>query len=127
MTVQDDPDVPPVLRFDAIRIATLVVLVAVTIATVASLVFQVTFVQDQREANECYQRQIDSLTTWAATAVEASRSDRQAQRELLLSDGTVVDRRAALDRYLARLDEADQSRAAAPVPPQVCQRQTSPN
>lgn len=126
--MQDDlAEIPPVLRFDAIRIATLVVLSAVAIATIGLIFYLVAFVQGQREANECYQRQIGALTTWAATAVEAGRSDRQAQRELLLSDGTVVDRRAALDRYLTRLDEADQSRAAAPVPPQVCQRQTSPN
>jgi hypothetical protein len=127
VTVQDDQaEAPPVLRFDAIRIATLAVLSAVAVATIGLIFYLVTFVQDQREANECYQRQIASLTTWAATAVEAGRSDRQAQRELLLSDGTIVDQRAALDRYLERLDEADQSRAAAPVPPQVCQ-QTSPN
>lgn len=126
--MQDESaEIPPALRFDAIRIATLVVLAVVTVATVGLIVYLVVFVQSQRESNECYQRQIDSLTTWAATAVEAGRSDRQAQRELLLTDGTVVDRRTALDRYLARLDEADQSRAAAPVPPQVCQRQTSPN
>lgn len=123
MAVQDDErQIHPVLRMDWIRVATLITLAAVTVAVTGLIFYLVAFVQDQRQVNECYQGQIDALTTWAATAVETARSDRQAQRELLLSDGPVVDRRAALDRYLARLDEADRTRSTAPVPAQVCQR-----
>lgn len=123
MAVQDDlDDIPPVLRFDAIRIATLVVLAAVSLAVVGLCAYLVLYVQGQRQVNECYQRQIEALTTWASTAAQAGRSDRQAQRELLISDGSVVDRRAALDRYLQRLDEADRTRSTAPIPAQVCER-----
>ena len=122
MTLQDD-DTPPVLRFDAIRIATLVVLTLVTLVSGGQAVYLATYVQDQRTTNECYQRQIDALTSWAATAVEASRSDRQAIRELLLApDGESADGRAPIERYLGQLDEADRTRAGDPVPAQRCTR-----
>lgn len=121
MAAQDDDlQIHPVLRMDAIRIATLVVLSAVTLSVVGLIAYLVVFVQAQRETGECYQRQIDALTVWAATAVDAGKSDRQAQRELLLSEGPLVDRLAARDRYLARLDEADRTRSSAPVPRAIC-------
>ena len=122
MTLQDD-DTPPVLRFDAIRIATLVVLTLVTLVSGGQAVYLTTYVQDQRTTNECYQVQIDRLTEWAAAAVEASRSDRQAIRELLLSSaGESADGRAPIERYLGQLGEADRTRAGAPVPAQRCTR-----
>ena len=123
MAVQDDPEVPPVLRFDAIRVATLVVLMLVALLSGGQAVYLATYVQDQRTTNECYQGQIDALTEWAATAVQASRSDRQAQRELLLAQaGASEDGRAAMQRYLGQLDEADRTRAGAPVPEPRCTR-----
>jgi hypothetical protein len=113
----------PMLQMDGIRIATLVVLALVAAAVVSLGVFLVTYVQDQRLANECYQHQIVALTDWAQTAVDAGRTDRQAQRELLLSRAQdPAGRQAALDRYLAQLDQADRTRSSAPVPEQRCAR-----
>lgn len=113
----------PMLQMDGIRIATLAVLSLVTITVVALSVFLVTYAQDQRLINECYQRQIVALTDWAETAVAAGRTDRQAQRELLLSRAaSPEDRQAALDRYLAQLDQADRTRQSVPVPEQRCAR-----
>jgi len=116
-------DRSPMLQMDGIRIATLAVLSLVTITVVALGVFLVTYVQDQRLINECYQRQIVALTDWADNAVQAGKADRQAQRELLLARAnTPEDRQAVLDRYLAQLDEADRTRRSAPVPEQRCAR-----
>lgn len=121
--IEHDPDRAPMLQMDAIRIATLTVLSLVTITVVALGVFLVTYVQDQRLVNECYQRQLVALTDWAQTAVQAGRADRQAQRELLLASAPTAEaRQAALDRYLAQLDEADRTRSSAPVPEQRCAR-----
>lgn len=128
-SVADDMKLPeivdhgPMLQMDGIRIATLAVLAVDTLVVVLLAVFLVTNVQDQRQVNECYQRQIVALTDWAKTAVEAGRTDRQAQRELLLSRATTPeDRQAVLDRYLAQLDEADRTRRSVPVPEQRCSR-----
>jgi hypothetical protein len=119
---EDRLDKPAVLAMDGIRIATLIMLGVHTVAVVVLSVFLVTNVQTQRQVNECYQLQIDALTTWAATAVQAGRSDRQAQRELLLTQEIGVDRQGAIERYLTRLDQADEARATAPVPAQRCAR-----
>jgi hypothetical protein len=117
------PPLAPMLQMDGIRIATLVVLTVDTLIMVLLVVFLMTNVQQQRELNECYQRQIVALTDWAQNAVEAGRADRQAQRELLLASAPTAEaRQAALDRYLARLDEADRTRSSAPVPEQRCAR-----
>lgn len=120
------PELPPdrsAVAMDGIRIATLCVLAVDTLVVILLAVFLVTNVQGQRLANECYQAQIVALTDWAATAVDAGRADRQAQRELLLARATTPeDRQAVLDRYLAQLDEADRTRQSAPVPEQRCAR-----
>jgi hypothetical protein len=120
----DLPDPPaPMLQMDGIRIATLVMLGVHTIAVIVLSVFLVTSAQNQRLTNECYQRQIVALIDWAQTAVDAGRTDRQAQRELLLSRAaTDTDRQTVLDRYLAQLDEADRTRQTVPVPEQRCTR-----
>ena len=123
MKMPEIVDHGPMLQMDGIRIATLAVLSLVTITVVALSVFLVTYAQDQRLVNECYQRQLVALTEWAENAVEAGRSDRQAQRELLLARATDSEgRQAALDRYLAQLDQADRTRRSVPVPEQRCSR-----
>jgi hypothetical protein len=114
-------DRPPMLQMDGIRLATLAVLAVDTLVVILLAVFLVTNVQDQRVLNECYQRHIDALTAWATTAVQAGTESRQAQRELLLSQG-VVDPGQARQQYLDRLDEADRTRSTAPVPAQRCAR-----
>ena len=122
--LHEDPiERAPMLQMDGIRIATLAVLAVNTISVVLLAVFLVTTAQNQRLVNQCYQAQVDALTSWADTAVDAGRSDRQAQRELLLTrSATPEEGRAALDRYLAQLDEADRTRTTAPVPAQRCAR-----
>lgn len=115
-----EPVLHPVLRMDGIRIATLIVLGLVVVSVIALGAFLVTNVHEQRERNECYQEQLEALTDWAQAAVQAGRSDRQAQRELLLAQDTPNDGAVALQRYLDRLDEADRTRRTAPVPDQRC-------
>jgi hypothetical protein len=123
VSVQDETrDVPPVLRFDAIRIATLITLGVLVLVQIGLVLYLNGYVRGEQARGACYQRQIDALTSWAETAVEAGRSDRQAQRELLLSSDAGIDRPESLQRYLARLDEADRTRSTAPVPAQVCAR-----
>ena len=121
MKMPEFVDHGPMLQMDGIRIATLAVLAVDTLIMLLIAWFLVNNVQDQRQANECYQRQLVALTDWASNAVEAGRTDRQAQRELLLSRAaSPEDRQAALDRYLAQLDQADRTRRSVPVPTQRC-------
>jgi hypothetical protein len=115
----DPPEpVPPMLQMDGIRIATLITLGAHTIAVIVLWVYLMTNVAQQRHINECYQRVVDGLVSWSSAAVEAGRSDRQAQREFLLSDDLPFPE--ARQRYLQQLDQADQTRSDAPAPTQRC-------
>jgi FMN-dependent NADH-azoreductase len=111
------------LQMDGIRLATLAVLAVDTLVVVLLAVFLVTNVQAQRQTNECYQNLLNEAVTYLATASQAGRTDRQAQRELLTTQAaTPEERRAALDRYLAQLDEADRTRSVNPIPTQRCAR-----
>jgi hypothetical protein len=117
------PEPAPMLQMDGIRLATLAVLAVDTLVVVLLAMFLVTNVQSQRQVNECYQQVVDDIVTYLSTAAQAGRSDRQAQRELLTIQATTTEeRRAALDRYLAQLDEADRTRSTNPVPTQRCAR-----
>lgn len=132
MTEKADPDpidalhgdardpVPPMLQMDGIRIATLITLGAHTVAVIVLWVYLMTTVSQQRQINDCYRDVVNGLMSWSQAAVEAGRSDRQAQRELLLSQESGIDRRAAIQTYLERLDQADRTRLAAPTPTQRC-------
>lgn len=119
-----EPPIAPMLQMDGIRIATLVMLGVHTIAVVVLAVLLMTNERDQRETNECYQRLFDDVLAWANVAAPAGKSERQAQRELLwtqLASGPELDR-AAVERYITKLDEADRARSLAPVPAQRCTR-----
>lgn len=119
----DEPDARARAPVDALRAATLAVLTVFALLSAGQAVFLVTSVQDQRQVNECYQEQIDALTKWANAAVQAGRTDRQAQRELLLAQiNNIGGGDAAIQRYLGQLDEADRTRQRAPVPEQNCTR-----
>lgn len=118
--VDPEPVKPPV---DSLRLATLAVLAVDTLTVILLAAFLLTSVQSQRQVNECYQRLTDDVTSYLGVAAQAARTDRQAQRELLTTTpGTPDDGRAALDRYLARLDEADRTRSTNPIPVQRCAR-----
>lgn len=112
---------PPLPRFDALRVVVSILLVLVLLATGAQALFLATYVRSQAEVVTCTQRQLDALTEWANAVASAARSDRQAQRELLLAQaGGSSDQRLALERYLDQLDEADRTRSQNPVPTQRC-------
>jgi type II secretory pathway pseudopilin PulG len=117
-----DPE-PTNRQMDGIRVATLAVLAVDTLVVILLASFLLTSVQSQREVNECYQRQVTEVTAYLGVAAQAARTDRQAQRELLSTrPGSPDDGRAALDRYLAQLDEADRTRSTNPIPQQRCAR-----
>lgn len=115
----------PMLQMDGIRIATLAVLSVDTLVVILLAVFLVTNVQNQRQVNECYQDLLSDVVDWANTAVSAGKQDRQAQRELLWAQLAAPggdDDRAAIERYVRQLDEADRTRITAPPPAQRCAR-----
>lgn len=117
-----EPD-PTRIQMDGIRIATLAVLAVDTLVVMLLAMFLVTNVQTQRQVNECYQGLIDDVISYLNVAAPAGKQDRQAQRELLTTNATTPEeRRAALDRYLAQLDEADRTRSTNPIPTQRCAR-----
>jgi|SRR5688500_10826050 len=115
-------DSEPAIRegMDGVRILTLAMVCVHTISVVVLSLFLVTNVQEQRSQNECYQRQITSLTEWANGVVLGYYSDQQANRELFFAMSTPGDDQAAFERHLARLNDANQARAISPVPLQVC-------
>ena len=87
------------LQMDGIRLATLAVLAVDTLVVILLAVFLVTNVQSQRLVNECYQRQVDDITSYLGSAAQAARTDRQAQRGLLTTrPGTPEEGRAPLER-----------------------------
>ena len=121
MAKHEDEDVPLSLRMDGIRIATLVVLGILSAVVILQAIYLLTVVREQRTTNECYQRQLTVLLDSYTTAREAAKQDRQSQRELLLAQaGPDADGQAAIQRFLARLDEADRARSENPPPAQRC-------
>jgi hypothetical protein len=118
------PELPPapMLQMDGIRIATLVTLAVNTVAVILLSTFLITSAEQQRQVNECYQGVIDGLQNYIVGTRETSAGDRQAQRELLLSMAAPDNGDAAVDRYLARLDELDRARSQNLPPAQRCAR-----
>jgi hypothetical protein len=119
-------DRAPMLQMDGIRIATLAVLSLVTITVVALAVFLVTYVQDQRLVNECYQRQADELLSSIVAGRQAADQDRAAQLAML---NTILDpgsspeaRRTAIEGWRQALAQADQTGSSARIPEQRCAR-----
>lgn len=98
-----------------------VVLVALAIASVTSVAVQTVRLGDvtqcQAEYNDAYGKAI-------LARANAARNERQAQRELwrtvLNPQIPVDDKRAAFEKYLKTLDEADRVREAAELPTRRC-------
>lgn len=73
---------------------------------------------------ECQRTYNQAFAAGLAARSEAARMERQSQRELLTAilsrPGDRESGRAALDRYLRGLDQADRDRASAPLPTNTC-------
>jgi len=124
--IEHDPERAPMLQMDGIRVATLAVLSLVTITVMALAVFMVTYVQDQRLVNECYQRQFDDTLTSIVAGRQAAAQDRAAQLAML---NTILDpgsspetRRTAVEGWREALAAAEGTRSSAPMPTQRCAR-----
>lgn len=120
--LEDDPKLP-MLQMDWIRLSTLVVLTVDTVIVILLSWFLVSAAQGQREVNECYQQTVDSIVAYVNAASPANKSDRQAQRELLVSQlAAGGNSRESIERYLRQLDEADRTRSTAAIPAARCAR-----
>jgi hypothetical protein len=101
--------------------ATLAVLALVLATMLGQGAYLITYVQGQRQVQECYQTQFDDLIESSAAFRTAGQQDRQAQRELLLGQsGSEALQDAAIERYLQQLDEADRTRLSSPLPERRC-------
>lgn len=109
---------------DPLRVVTMVLLAAMTLAVLALGGYLMTYVRDQRETAECYQMAFDELHQSLSVSREAARQDRAELRTLVESfvdPGSTNDSVAtALDTYLAALDAADADRSRAPLPSRTC-------
>lgn len=109
------------LAWDAVRVVTVAVLSCVAVTVTVLVIYLVSYASSQRETQQCLQAQFDELQTSYLAARSAGAQDRQAQRELLLAQlATPMQGREAVQRYLARLDDADRGRSAAPPPTLRC-------
>ncbi|MER5671171.1 hypothetical protein [Pseudonocardia alni] len=82
--------------------------------------FMIFYVQGQREALECQERQNAAFRVALGARSTSSSEDRAAQRQLLVElfgrdDVTAEDRRASLDRYLRASDALAAQRPALPT------------
>lgn len=98
-----------------------VIIIALSIASVIFVAIQTARLSDVTACQSAYN---DAYTKAIQIRSEAARSERQAQRELLLTvlnpHITVEQKRAAFDRYLKKLDDADKVRDAAEIPTRRC-------
>lgn len=98
-----------------------VILIALSIASVIFVAIQTSRLSNVTECQASYN---DAYTHAIQVRSDAARSERQAQRELLLTvlnpQIPVEQKRAAFDRYLKKLDEADSVRDAAEIPTRRC-------
>lgn len=115
------PNSPAPQDPDPLRVVTTCLLGLLTVTVAALVIYLFVFVGSQRQTVECLQMAYAELTSSATAARAAAAQDRQAQRELLLDQaGTVAEGDAAIDRFLAELDEADATRDANPLPVRRC-------
>lgn len=109
------------MGWDPIRVITLAMLGLLVLVVAALITYLLVFVGSMRDTVECLQGNAAQQNASILAGRAAAAQDRAAQRELLLTQATTLeDRRAALDRYLRRLDEADAARSASPPPTRSC-------
>lgn len=106
---------------DPMRIVTFCLLGLLAVVVTALIVYLVVFVGSVRATVECLQENAAELNTSIVAGRTAAAQDRAAQRELLLTPSTTpAEGKAAVQRFLSRLDEADQARNASPPPVRSC-------
>lgn len=97
------------------------IIVVLSVVTVILMAIQTARLGD---ATECQATYNDAYTRSLQDRANAARNERQAQRELLLTllsrPVTPEQGRAAFDRYLKKLDEADAERESAKIPANRC-------
>ncbi len=122
MTEPDDPKhkVYNPLQWDAVRVITVALLACVALAVTVLVIYLVSYAANQRRIQECLQVQVAAQQEYTRIARALAKDDRQAQRELLLAQTDPESGRAAVERYLARLDETDRTRTANPPPATSC-------
>ena len=98
-----------------------VILVALSIASVAVVAFQTSRLSDVTECQAAYNQ---AYTVAIQARANAARAERAAQRTLwttfLNAAIPVEEKRAALVRYLKTLDEADHVRETVKLPTRRC-------
>jgi hypothetical protein len=97
------------------------IIVVLSVVTVILMAIQTSRLNSTTACQAAYN---DAYTTALQDRTNAARNERQAQRELLqtLLSGPVTPEqgRAAFDRYLKKLDEADVERESAKIPANRC-------
>lgn len=103
------------------RVVTLVLMGLLTLVVAGLIVLLLTFVSGARKTVECLQANAAELNTSIVAGRNSAAQDRAAQRELLLTPSTTpAEGKAAVERFLKRLDDADQARTANPPPVRTC-------
>lgn len=98
-----------------------VILVVLSLMTIILVAVQTARLNSSTACQAAYN---DAYTKSIQQRADAARNERKAQRELLQTffsgPTTPEQRRAAFEKYLASLDEADQQREAATIPTRRC-------
>lgn len=119
-----DPNTQTRAERDPLRIVTMVLLGLMVAAVIGLTWYLISYVQDQRVTNSCYQDAFDELQTSLRVSRDAARSDRLELRDLInsISDTALApdQRRQALEDYVTAVDDSEQARAKAPLPARTC-------
>jgi hypothetical protein len=109
---------------DPLRVVTMVLLAMMVAAVIGLTWYLLAYVQARRLTSECYNAAFDELRGSLQVSRDAARSDRIELRDLInsISDPakTSVERRAALEDYVAAIDQTEKARALAPLPARTC-------
>lgn len=119
-----DPEPQTPTERDPLRVVTMALLGLMVAAVIGLTWYLVAYVQGQRHTSECYQQSFEDLRSSLQVSREAARSDRIELRDLIQSisdpDKTPLERRNALEDYVAAIDQSEQARALAPLPARTC-------
>jgi hypothetical protein len=118
-----DTSTPPIER-DPLRVVTLALLALMVAAFIGLTSYLFLYAQAERVKSDCYNDAFDELQNSLRVSREAARSDRIEFRDLINSilDPALgpVQRRQALEDYVAAIDTSEQARAQAPLPTRTC-------
>lgn len=109
---------------DVLRFVTAVLVALMVLGGISQGVYLVAYVQGQRAVLECQTVAFAELNRSLAASREIARHDRLEFRDLLTSltdqSRPQQERRAALDNYIAAINEAEEQRARNPLPNRTC-------